>query len=84
LPVEDLVMAERMCLHTPCGCRPDPGEEFCDAICETASRSGAAEARCACDHPECRPDNARKYDPSEQESPLRPEDVSNGPEIAKS
>jgi len=72
-------VAERLCRHEPCGCTPSPGDEFCDPRCATASvESGHTE--CVCEHPECRPAQAKAFDPHEPASPHRPEDVSSPPE----
>jgi hypothetical protein len=60
-------------------CTPAPGREYCDPSCARAeSESKITKSRCPCGHPECRPENARRYDPDEAESPFRPEDVTNG------
>jgi hypothetical protein len=62
-------MAERLCAHEPCHCEPRPGEQHCGSICaraaESAPRAGAT-ARCACGHPECRPENV----PPDQPPPV--------------
>ena len=71
-------MAERLCSHQPCGCQPEPGADYCGSHCADAPHSLAPGARCKCGHPECRPDNARLYDPAEGASPFEPADVTTG------
>jgi hypothetical protein len=73
-------MAERICMHEPCGCQPDPGADYCGAHCAGAVGTDDEHDRCGCDHPECRPANARRYDPSDDASPMGAADVSSPPE----
>jgi hypothetical protein len=71
-------MPERLCLYEACPCRPEPDEDYCSRAC--ADADGAERAHrdhCPCGHPECRPENAREYDPRERVSPFRPQDVTN-------
>jgi hypothetical protein len=76
-------MRSRLCRHSPCGCEPKPGSGFCDSSCEAEEKAseGAEAHRCACGHPECRPENARMYDPHDDASRREPADVSNPPEV---
>ena len=71
-----------LCQHEPCGCRVGPEARYCSARCARNDRKDLSQSEmdpCRCGHAECRPENARLYDPADGDSPLETEDVSNPP-----